>query len=100
MKQFVVCAAMKMKDGLIVTGIRHYSPEMRLVLERLYGERYDLEVEETGFVDQFGNFLTRKEAWVIADAQGQIRRITGFEEFNPRPPGVGDVETLFSENLY
>lgn len=25
----IVCAAMRMDDGLIVTGVRHYSPDMR-----------------------------------------------------------------------
>jgi len=58
----VVSAAMLMKDGLIVPGVRHFSPDMRAVLERIYGEGYHLKVKEQGFIDAKGNFLTRKEA--------------------------------------
>ena len=98
----VVCAAMLMKDGTIVTGVRHYSPEMRVILKKLYGEKYHLEVEKQGFVDQFGNFLSRGEAWKIARDQKQIIRPTGFEVVGDQvyidelaPEGM-----LFSENLY
>lgn len=84
----IVCAAMKMNDGFVVVGIRHYSPEMRKVLNRLYGPAYKRRVEEQGFVDQFGNFLTREDAWKVAEDKGQIRRQVSA-------PG-----TLFSENLY
>ena len=56
---------------------------------------------EQGFIDQFGDFLTREEAWKIADSMGQIRRPTGFETFLcPRKANVGDDGILFSENLY
>ena len=43
-----------------------------------------------GFVDQWGNFLNREVAWMIAEKQGQIRH-TG--------PGFKGPE-LYSENLY
>lgn len=86
----VVCAAMRMKDGLIVIGVRHFSPDMRATLARLYpGKRYHLEVEEQGFINTHGEFLTREQAWVAAEANGQILRRCG-----------GDGEILFSENLY
>jgi hypothetical protein len=45
--------------------------------------------KEQGFIDQFGKFLTREEAWVIASENGQIRRQVG-----------GDQSRLYSENLY
>lgn len=86
--RLVVCAAMMMKDGLVVTGCRHFSPEMRLVLHRIYGDGYHLKVEEQGFVDQYGNFLSREEAWVIAERMKQIRQ------------EVSSPGTLCSENLY
>jgi hypothetical protein len=79
---------MLMDDGLIVTGIRHYSPEMRNVLKRIYGEGYHLRVSEEGFVDQAGTFIGRKTAWIIAERSGQIIRQCS-------EPG-----TLYSENLY
>jgi len=88
LRPLVVCAAMKMRDGFIVPGIRHYSPEMRKLLRRCYGEGYHKQVAEQGFVDQFGNFLTRETAYEIAFKNGQIRR------------DVSKPGTLFSENLY
>ncbi len=87
--RLVVCAAMLMKDGSIVTGIRHFSNEMRAVMRLAYGaEGYHLKVADQGFVDQKGVFLTREEAWVVAEAAGQIRRVTGAK---------GE---LYSEDLY
>lgn len=47
-----------------------------------------------GFIDQFNNFYTRKEAWIIAETNGQIiRRVGGDMSLD----GEGK---LFSENLY
>jgi hypothetical protein len=60
------------------------------------------DVWECGFIDQHQVFLTRAEAWKVADAAGQIRRPSGFERNynNQRRPNVGDEGLLFSENLY
>lgn len=45
-----------------------------------------------GFIDKFGKWLTREEAWVIAQAAGQIiRRVGGDNVAGGR---------LYSENLY
>lgn len=97
----IVCAAMLMENGDIVAGIRHFSPEMRAIMLKAYGEKYHLKVKEQGFVDQFGKFYDRKEAWIIADTNGQIIRPTGWEENpNPRKANIGDKGILFSENLY
>ena len=79
---------MLMDDGLIVTGVRHYSPDMRKVLHRIYGDGYHLRVKEQGFIDTKGNFLERNAAWDIADENDQIIH------------GVGSLGTLYSENLY
>jgi hypothetical protein len=59
-------------------------------------------VWEMGFIDQEGDFLTRAEAWKVADKAGQIRRPYGFERHykNQRVANVGDEGLLFSENLY
>jgi hypothetical protein len=97
----IVSAAMLMKNGDIVVGIRHFSPEMRSIMLKAYGEGYHLQVKIQGFVDQYGTFYDRKEAWKIADKMGQIRRPTGWEGFDtPRPANIGDEGILFSENLY
>jgi hypothetical protein len=101
LRKFIVCAALLMDDGLIVPGIRHFSPEMRIILHRIYGENYHLRVVEQGFVNQFGEFISRMDAWKLADANGQIRRATGWEDgSSPRQANVGDEGPLFSENLY
>jgi len=84
----IVCAAMLMEDGLVVPGIRHYSPDMRTALFGLYGVGYHLKVKEQGFVDNRGQFLNREDAWKVAEENGQIR-------YEVSRPG-----TLFSENLY
>lgn len=90
---------MKMDDGHIVLGVRHFSPDMRATLRRVYGvgfkllgrwisKPYHLRVVEQGFVDQYGTFYDRESAWTIAQAAGQIRQVTG------------SVGTLYSEDLY
>lgn len=101
MQQVIVCAAMR-KGDVIVAGARHFDSVMRSQIKAM-----DTDAPqpwggcEQGFIDQWGNFLTRREAWKVADAAGQIRRPTGWEkEFQPRPANIGDEAILFSENLY
>jgi hypothetical protein len=98
----IVCAAMRMKDGVVVPGVRHFSPEMRIVLHRMYGDKYHLKVEEQGFVDQFGAFHSREDAWKIARLNGQIIRPTGWEGNAAwqAPERLDENGMLFSENLY
>ena len=95
--RLVVCAAMRQGE-MIVAGARHYDSVMRKAIEKL---GLPIHGWEQGFIDQKGAFLTREEAWALADKMGQIRRPTGLEEnFNPRPANMGDKGLLFSENLY
>ncbi|CAE6710389.1 hypothetical protein [Candidatus Nitrotoga fabula] len=47
---------------------------------------------EQGFIDQHGVFMTRTEAWHVAQASGQILRRCGGDDANGG--------TLYSENLY
>lgn len=82
----VVCAAVRLKQGIVVCGPRHFDATMRKMIEQL---RLSVTAAEQGFVDQFGNFLTREEAWDIAKARGQI--------LHERSICLG---TLYSENLY
>ena len=101
----VVCAAYVMNDGLVVSGARHYSPDMRRTMQQLYGPKYHLKVNrdyhDGGFINQFGDYLTREEAWVVADREGQLLHGVGNNDFvGPRKAGVGDTGTLYSENLY
>jgi hypothetical protein len=57
-------------------------------LLREYADSSGAERYEQGFIDQFCNFLTREEAYVIAKANGQI--------INPGH----ETDKLYSENLY
>ena len=89
MEQVIVCAAMRHKD-VIVCGARHFDTHM---LSQINAMNLHTTEWEQGFIDQFGHFLTRKEAWKIADKMGQIRRPTGWETSNqPRVANVGDEE--------
>lgn len=81
---------MFMDDGKIVTGIRHYSPDMREVLRGLYGPGYHARVFEQGFITNTGNFISRKLAWLVARSAGQINHTLGNEH----------NEELYSEHLY
>ena len=98
--QRIVCAANKFvikyseneQEILIIAGVRHWDAIMRGVWDTL--DDYiisciDRNKEEQGFLDQFNNFLTRKEAYIIAKEKGQIIRDLGYE-----------TNELFSEHLY
>jgi hypothetical protein len=86
--QWVVCAALR-KGEVIICGARHFDSIMRSTIRVLSN---DYRGYEQGFIDQTGKFLTRVEAWKVAEANGQIRRRCGND--------TSDGGTLFSENLY
>ena len=115
-KRYVVCAAIKRPDRpTIICGPRHgdcvnQANNLNLLQPNTW---------EMGFVDQDGVFMDRKEAWVVADAAGQIRNRTGYthdRNDNPFPAGEATVDfysrnkedqdryngvpQLFSEHLY
>lgn len=82
----IVCAAME-KEGRIICGARHFDKIMRAQMEATEGVRWWKDCEQ-GFIDQFGDFINREEAWNIAVDRGQIYREVSY------------VGTLYSENLY
>lgn len=85
----VVCAANRNGD-LLILGARHFDMTMHRTIELLgLDDRLSPSRWEQGFIDQHGVFLTREEAWVVAETAGQIIRRVG-----------GDGKRLFSENLY
>lgn len=92
----IICAANKLRleNGsiIVIAGARHWDKGMHQVADALF---HGLERElEQGFIDQFNNFYTREEAWIIAETNGQIiRRVGGDTKLD----GTG---RLFSENLY
>lgn len=94
--QVVVCAACKY-GSLILCGARHWDGVMRKQLEVINkrGESGDFKHLKgmhftEGFIDQFGGFLTRKEAW---DLTGETRQLVNLSR------NGSDVE-LYSEGLY
>ena len=87
-KRRVVCAANKFPDGTIILGARHWDPLMRATFKKLYIDRHEAGLEQQGFIDQYQNFMTREEAWVVAMEAGQIIRRVG-----------GDDDCLYSENI-
>jgi len=86
-QQIVVCAANR-KDGIIFCGARHCDSVMRSQANMMQGMK--LTNCEQGFIDQFGDFLTREEALKIV--------ITNGQPFNAERNG--STTKLFSEGLY
>lgn len=94
----VVCAANQYDivdpiDGwgkVIITGIRHYCPLMRQNLKS-WVDLIDRSSEEQGFVDQYGVFMDRFEALMVAQDAGQL---------NICRPKTSPENRLFSEDLY
>jgi len=93
----IVCAAnrFKLKAGgfVVVPGARHYSPDMAAVIDLIEGQldtRHVYDVNQ-GFIDQWGDYHTRKDALVIATYAGQINTV--------RQKGA-PYDELFSEDLY
>lgn len=82
----VVCAANMFPDGVIILGARHWDPLM-CAHSNLLGRRGGNE--EQGFIDQWRVFMTREEAWIVAEEANQIVYRGNWVE------GV-----LYSENLY
>lgn len=89
--QRIVCSANKVGDEVIL-GLRHWDMHMHTSYRRLYLEKEHTPEVIQGFIDNRGNFLTRTEAWKVAEAAGQIIRRVGSDQM--------DGGTLFSENLY
>lgn len=103
MNKLIVCAAIRSKKdkSLVITGLRH-GDCFNLAARFITCKSWTCKSWECGFIDSENNFLTRKEAWKIADAAGQIRRPFGIEldYSRHRIANIGDDGVLFSENLY
>lgn len=89
LNETIVSAAAKSPDGLVIMSRRHCDNLFFAVVDKIYNDKnkqYHDWVQ--GFVTSKGDFVTREEAWVIAEREYQIKRITGS-------PGI-----LYSEDLY
>jgi hypothetical protein len=82
----VVCAAIRVGD-IILCSARHWDPLMRAQAKAM-GIKGTDNRQEQGFIDQYGQFMDRKEGKIIALASGQRLRC----------PDIGTQ--LYSEDLY
>ncbi|MGE4043393.1 MAG: hypothetical protein AB7F35_00970 [Acetobacteraceae bacterium] len=87
----IVAAANKCSDGTVICAVRHYDPIMRSVLMWLPPKVAASAEMQQGFVDSQGQFLTREEAWKVAEAAGQLL---------DRAPTDGRGGTLYSEDVW
>ena len=83
----VVCAANRYKEHIIL-GVRHWDTIMVKRAKEILGADIHGAEWEQGFINTWGEFLTREEALKVAIHNNQMIR----EPYN-------DTE-LFSENLY
>ena len=91
----IVCAAIRASDGTLLLGIRHRSADMKMQQAmRVDGHKFNgLLDEHEGFVDQYGQWLSREEAYQVAEANGQL--------LYPERCGMGlEGPRLYSEGLY
>lgn len=92
-KPYMVCAAIRRDDGLIICGARHFDKLMLGVLrdsDQELRERHKFNMSDQGFVDQFGRFYTREEAMQVARQNDQIRW----------PDDMLSETALHSEDMY
>ena len=91
MQRVIVCAAMRDREtGNIICSVRHWDKNAHWLFNTVEAaQEFD---DEQGFVDNKYQFLTRTEAWKVAEEAGQIKRRCGGD--------TADGGTLYSENLY
>lgn len=93
----VICAAVKLKDGRVLCGIRHFDSLMRGQI--MIGCDHDFNVAreliagaEQGFADSCGIFLSRQSAWNLA---------VSARQFDPEGKSYRGIHgTLFSEDVW
>ena len=83
----VVCAALLYKCGTIIVSVRHFDAFARKQVELHKLKHFQ---HKQGFVDQWGNFMNREEAWHVATTNRQK-----IDHDRNGPKG-----TLYSEGLY
>lgn len=89
MEERIVSAANRSPDGLIVMCVRHGCDLFFGVVDEMFDEDKSYLDWEQGFVTNKYRFVSREEAWIIAEKQGQIIRDHDL-----------CVGTLYSEHLY
>ena len=95
----VVCAANRC-GAILLIAPRHWDETMHKQYEALSNYAGGIPPShkfEQGFINTWGEFLTRQEAWVVAVDNNQILRFVGNQDESDLYRN--DVK-LFSENLY
>ncbi len=85
----IVCAAIRHKNGDIIIGPRHFDSTMHKQIDQYKLIHIDWRRAEQGFIDTWGDFLTREEA---------LQRAVECEQMTEKrtyPP-----HKLYSEDLY
>lgn len=89
----VVCAAIRAADGTLLLGARHYDRLMHQIIGEGAKRFANRNGDDQGFIDQWGVYMTRQEAYQVASDAGQIlypeNCVNGL-----------DGPALFSEGLY
>lgn len=91
---YIICSAVSYK-GFIISGRRHGDAFQTLekFLDPIEYKNIQKEDIICGFIDNWGEFHTREEAWKIADLANQILFGRGTQDPNETP-------ILISEHLY
>ena len=89
-RTLIVCAAAMSPKGHVVASIRHGDDHFYNQVNGSTRASKHYHEWEQGFLTNTGSFVTRKEAWIIAERKGQIR--------NNLP--CDSSKELYSENLY
>lgn len=74
-----VSMAANIVDGHLIVGNRHFCPLMHMQIDKLglNARKHNIGTDQ-GFVDQWGIYMSRQEAWNVAKARDQIREV--FQE--------------------
>lgn len=91
----IVCAAMRHVGlGIIIPSARHWDKISRNIVKTINETKQITKSSEweQGFIDKFGDFHDRQEAWKLAHNANQIIQRVGGDDSNGG--------TLYSENLY
>lgn len=86
--ELIVSAAQRSPDGLVIMSRRHFDTSFYVVADKIFKEGTKFHDWSEGFYTNKDRYVDRYEAWEIAKAAFQIRRITGH-------PG-----RLYSEDIY
>jgi len=93
----VAAACRNNVDGVIFVGARHFDMVMHQQIDAIYDldkpeQKRGVSRADQGFIDQFGRFWSREDAFNIAKEAGQLegREKTDYE----------GSTTLYSEDLY